>query len=91
MTSTASRFSDARAATLQRLAYLDLGAAIDVGGVDHGDAEIERAVDERDGCPVVAHAAGVDVGDPDAHRAEADGGHLRPLTAELTSFHDRRV
>jgi hypothetical protein len=30
-------------------------------------------VEERDGLVVAVHAAGVDVGDADAHRAEADG------------------
>ena len=58
--------------------------AVDLGGVDEGDAEVERPVDGADGLGVVGASAGV--GGGHAHRAEADPGNLQ--LAELRRAHD---
>ena len=61
--------------------------AIDVGRVEQGDAEVERAVNQRDRRVVVFHAARVDIGDPDAHAAESQRRDCRSLGAESLCFH----
>ena len=48
--------------------------AVDLGGVDEGDAEVERPVDGADRLGVVGAGAGVGVGH--AHGAQADAGDL---------------
>ena len=53
--------------------------AVHVGGVEEGDAEIERAVDRGDRLRLVA--AAVEIGH--AHAAEAEGGDFEALLAEL--------
>jgi hypothetical protein len=44
-------------------------------------------MNQGDGSLVIVHAAGVDIGDADAHGAEADGGDAGAGSAELASFH----
>ena len=61
--------------------------AVDLGGVDQGDAEVERAVDGADGFGVVGAGAGVR--ERHAHGAEADPGDVQ--VSELDVLHvDRR-
>ena len=52
--------------------------AVDVGRVEQGDAEVERAVDGGDRLVVVARAVEL----RHAHAAEADGGDRQALAAE---------
>jgi len=49
--------------------------AVDLGGVEEGDAEVEDAVDGADGLGVVAAGAGV--GEGHAHRSQADAGDVQ--------------
>ena len=74
---------DAVAATLDRLADQDLVGvgAVDVGGVEERDAEVEGAVDRRDPFGLVGRA--VELGH--AHAAEAEGGHGEG--AEIAGLH----
>ena len=67
---------DLVAAALERSAdELFVGVrSVDLGGVDEGDAEVERPVDRADRLGVVAAGAGV--GGRHAHRPEPDAGHL---------------
>ncbi len=58
-------------------------ATVDVGGVEEGDAELERAMDGGDRLAVVALA--VEVGH--AHAAEREGGDFRPWGQEC-AFHE---
>ena len=71
------------APALDRLADEDLVGvrAVDVGGVEERDPEIERAVDRRDAFGLVGRA--VELGH--AHAAEAEGGHGE--RAEMTRVH----
>src|SRR5690606_34396636 len=62
--------------------FLVLAAAVHVGGVDHGHAEIDGAVHGRDALALVRPA--VDRGH--AHAAEADGRDAQ--WAELSRLHD---
>jgi hypothetical protein len=57
--------------------------AVHVGGVEEGDAELERAVDRRDRLVLVARP--VEIGHP--HAAEADPRDLEALCAERDSPH----
>ena len=57
--------------------------AVDVGGVEEGDAELEGAVDGGDRLVVVARA--VELGH--AHAAEAEGGDGRALEAQGACLH----
>ena len=57
--------------------------AVDVGGVEEGHAEVERAVDRGDRLGVVA--AAVELGH--AHAAEAEGGDGRALEAQGACLH----
>ena len=57
--------------------------AVDVGGVQEVDAELERAVDGGDRLVVVAGA--VELGH--AHAAEAEGGDGRALEAQSACLH----
>ena len=57
--------------------------AVDVGGVEHRDAEVERPVDRGDRLRLVAGA--VEVGH--AHAAEADRPDLEALGAEPARLH----
>ena len=74
-------------AARERLADLDLRIAVDLGGVEEVDAQVQGAMDERDGGGVVADAAAVDIGDAEAHAAESDCGDRGPLTAERALLH----
>ena len=52
--------------------------AVGLGGVDQGDAAVERAVDRPHALVVLGGA----VVAGEAHRAEADGTHLRPVRSQ---------
>ena len=67
------------AAALDGLAddFFAVEGAVDLGGVDVGDAEVEGAVDGADRLVVVETAAGR-VGAGHGHGAEPDAGDLRP-------------
>jgi hypothetical protein len=58
-------------------------AAVHVGGVEEVDAEVEGAVDDRDGLLLVALA--VELGH--AHAAEPESRHLRPVLAQSALVH----
>src|SRR3954468_4010320 len=58
---------------------------VDLGGVQQGHAEIERAVDGADGLGVVGAGAGV--GEGHAHAAQADAGDGQ--VAQLNGAHRR--
>ena len=64
-----------------------LGRAVNVGGVEHGHPDVDGALDERDRGGIVTGAAGVDVGDPDAHASEANGRDGGSVLSELTGLH----
>ena len=53
--------------------------AVHVGGIEEGHPAIQRQMDRGDGLRLVA--AGVEVGHP--HAAEAEGGDVEALAAEL--------
>ena len=74
-------------AARERLADLDLRIAVDLGGVEEVDAQVQGAMDERDGGGVVADAAAVDIGDAEAHAAESDCGNRGPLAPERALLH----
>jgi hypothetical protein len=57
--------------------------AVEVAGVEQGDAGVERGVDGGDALRLVGRT--VDAGHP--HAAEAEGGDVRPAGAELPSAH----
>ena len=59
--------------------------AVDLGGVDEGDAEVEGAVDGADRLGVVAAGAGV--GGGHAHRAEADAADIEGAQGDV--LHDK--
>ena len=56
---------------------------VHVGGVEEGDAELERAVDRRDRLVLVGRA--VELGH--AHAAETDPGRFQPLRPQLPPLH----
>ena len=63
--------------------FLVRADAVHVGGVEEGDAEVERAVDRRDRLCLVADA--VEIGH--AHAAETEGGDFEALLAEFAGLH----
>jgi len=74
-------------APFQRLAQQDfIGVgAVHLGRVEQGDAQVERAVDHRDGLGLVRCA----VKSAHAHTAQTDGRDLRAVTAQLAHLHPR--
>src|SRR5215204_1451450 len=58
---------------------------VDLGGVDVGDAQVERPLDGADRLGLVAARAGVVGGHP--HGAESDAGHIE--SAERDVLHER--
>ena len=77
------REHDVLAPRAEKLAEADFRAAlvaVDIGGVEEGDAEIERLVDHR------ARGIGVDA-QPEVIAAQPDGGELERRVAELALFH----
>ena len=58
--------------------------AVDVGGIEKVDPQLQGAVQGRDGLLGVG-AGGVEIGH--AHAAEADGADLGAVVAELTGVH----
>ena len=70
-------------AALQRAAdeFLVGVGAVDLGGVDEGDAQLQGAVDGAHGLVVVGAGAGVAVGH--AHRAQADAGDVQVTQADV--------
>ena len=75
---------DLVAAALDRLAdeLLAVERAVDLGGVDVGDAQVQRAVDGADRLGVVeAPAAGVGAGH--GHGAQADPGDVQPAERDV--------
>ena len=61
--------------------------AVDVGGVEEEDSEVECAVNRGDGFGVVE--SGVEL--RHTHAAEAFGGNLEASVAEKASFHDHSL
>ena len=53
-----------------------------LGGIEEGDAELERAVERSDGFAVVGHAVGL----AHPHAAESQRGDLEPLGAEPSAW-----
>ena len=53
--------------------------AVDFGGIEIGDTEVERAVDRPDRLGIIRRPVGL----AHAHAAEADGRHLQALSAEF--------
>src|SRR6266404_2746087 len=74
-------------AALERLAHQAFGFAIDVGRIEQSDAEIERAMNQGDSLRVALYAAGIGLGNSDAHAAESQSGNLRALKAQFAVFH----
>lgn len=62
--------------------FVDVGA-VNLGGVDQRDAEVDRAVNRADGFGVVGAGAGV--GDGHAHRAQAEAPNVE--VGEMSPFH----
>ena len=79
------RQHDLVAAVLDRAAdeFLVGEGAVDLGGVDEGDAQVERPVDGADRLGVVGSRARVGGGHP--HGAQADPGHIQ--ISELDVLH----
>ncbi|MNR10705.1 hypothetical protein D3C85_1269690 [compost metagenome] len=75
------------ATPLQRLAHQDfIGVgAVHLGRVEQGDAQVECAVDHRNGLGLVGAA----VKGAHAHAAQTDGRDLRAVTAQLAHLHPR--
>jgi hypothetical protein len=67
--------------------FLVLAPTIHVRAVEMIDAEIDRPMDQRDPCRLVARS----VNPRQAHAAEADCRDFRPAFAELAPFRDDRV
>src|SRR6185369_17515234 len=63
---------------------LALAPAVEIGGVEEVDAEVQRAVDHRDGLRVVSLAVDVRHG----HAAEADGGDRQCALPECALLHE---
>jgi hypothetical protein len=63
--------SDAPTPPSECLADPDLRHAIDVCGVEQRDPRIRSAVNQRDSRTIFTYAACIEVGDTDAHAAEA--------------------
>src|SRR5438876_5648022 len=73
---------------LQRLAYEFLVGerAVDLGGVEEGDAALYHRPNERDHLPTVRSRATVVV---QAHAAQADGRDRKAVFAELARLHSQ--
>src|SRR6266700_7909327 len=71
----------------QRLAYFDFGIAIYIRRIEKIDAPVECAMNQFDRLDIVLHAAGVHIGDTDAHATQSNRGYLRSMPAEPSLFH----
>src|SRR4051794_29545985 len=76
------------APALKCLADLHLRISVDVGGIEEIDSKIERAVDEVNGFALLLRAACVDIGDANAHAAEADCRNLQTTIPKSSLFHE---
>ena len=61
--------------------------AVDLGGVEEGDAALDGGAEQRDHLRPVARLA---VGEAQAHAAEADGRDLEAALAEFALLHPSR-
>ena len=70
-----------------RLPHLFFGVAVDIRGIEEEHPELQRAMDELDGFVVAVNAAGVHIGDSQAHATESERRYFRPVAAESSGFH----
>jgi hypothetical protein len=75
------------APTPESLAALDLRNAMEIRCVEEVDAQIQRAMDKRNGIALTLRTAGVHVGDSDTHQSKSDGGRFDTTLAGFAILH----
>src|SRR5262249_50531881 len=75
------------APSLDRFSYFDFRIAIDIGGIEEIDAQVQRVTDQRDRIVFAFRAAGVYIGDADAHATKSNRRHVEAAIAEYAFFH----
>jgi hypothetical protein len=68
--------------TLESLAYLYFGIAVNVGCIEKIDAQVERTMYKLDGFSFGPRTASVHIIDADAHTTKSNGGDFRAVSAE---------
>jgi hypothetical protein len=75
------------APALKGFADLDLGIAIDVRRIEEIDAQIEGAMNKRDGIRLALCTTGVHISKANAHCSKSNGGNFEVTSAELAFLH----
>jgi hypothetical protein len=78
---------DSLTSTPESLADFDLRSAIDIRCVEEVDAQIQRAMDKRNGIALTLRTAGVHFGDPDPRASKSEGGRFDTTLAVFAILH----